>query len=369
MKPGARANGKKHMTKAHLATTAGLIVCLLSACTALPDKLMFNMPTGSIEPGNQQVWPRPPQTPRYLYLGDIRGESSRAQVSKKNTSTLSRFFSALVGLENESIPLINLLRPQHGAADGKGRIYVADPGRQAVFVFDETAGEFLIWNEDELNIPFKSPVGIAIAENTILVTDSEQGVVYVFTEQGQLIDTIGAEILLRPTGIAYDPLHKRVFVADTRDNNIKIFDLEGNLLDVLGYRGSNPGEFNHPTFLNYRDDKLYVADSLNARIQIFSEGDESIKIIGERGLYVGNLTRPKGIAVDSDGNVYVTESYYDHLLIFSPTGELLMSIGGSGDLAGQFSQPTGVWVDSMDRLYVSDMLNSRISLFQYLGGN
>ena len=42
---------KKHMTKARLATTAGLIVCLLNACAALPDKLMFNMPTGSLEPG------------------------------------------------------------------------------------------------------------------------------------------------------------------------------------------------------------------------------------------------------------------------------------------------------------------------------
>ena len=143
-RPGARADGKKNMTKAHLATTAGLIVCLLNACTALPDKLMFNMPTGSLEPGNQQVWPRPPQIPRYLYLGDIRGESSHVQVSKNKTSTLSRFFSALVGLENESIPLISLVRPQHGVADGKGRIYVADPGRQAVFVFDETTGEFLI---------------------------------------------------------------------------------------------------------------------------------------------------------------------------------------------------------------------------------
>ncbi|MCH7880258.1 MAG: SBBP repeat-containing protein [Proteobacteria bacterium] len=360
---------KKSLARVRLAATAGLMVCLLNACATTPDKLMFSMPANNLQPGQLQVWPRPPQTPRYIYIGDIRGESSRAKSDKKKGSALSRFFSALVGLESESIPLINLLRPQHGAVDDKGRIYVADPGRQAVFVFDEKSGEFFIWNEAELNIPFKSPVGIAIAENTILVTDSEQGLVYVFTEEGQLINTLGAEILQRPTGIAYDPLRKRVFVSDTKADNIKIFNLQGALLDVMGARGSNPGEFNHPTFLNYHDDKLYVADSLNARIQIFNDADESIKIIGQRGLYIGNFTRPKGIAVDSDGNIYVTESYYDHLLIFNPMGELLMSIGGSGALAGQFSQPTGVWIDSNDRLFVSDMLNSRISIFQYLGEN
>jgi DNA-binding beta-propeller fold protein YncE len=360
---------KISLGKARLATTAGLVTFLLYACSTTPDKLMFSMPANNLQPNNLQVWPRPPQKPRYTYIGDIRGESNRAAPDKQKGSALSRFFSALVGLENESIPLTNLLRPQHGAVDDKGRIYVADPGRQAVFVFDEKAAEFFVWNESELNIPFKSPVGIAIAENTILVTDSEQGVVYVFTEEGQLINTLGAEILQRPTGVAYDPVQKRVFVSDTSANNIKIFDLKGDLLDVMGARGSNPGEFNRPTFLNYHDDKLYVADSLNARIQIFSDADESIKIIGERGLYIGNFTRPKGIAVDSDSNIYVTESYYDHLLIFSPAGELLMSIGGSGNLAGQFSQPTGVWIDKNDRLFVSDMLNSRISVFQYLGEN
>jgi DNA-binding beta-propeller fold protein YncE len=334
----------------------------------MPDKLMFSMPlAGQIK--DQKVWPTSPQTPRYMYIGDIRGESNRIKDSRKKGSAVSRFFAALVGLDSESIPLIDLMRPQQGVVDDKGRIYVVDTGRQAVFVFDEQTAEFFIWNEGQLGIPFKSPVGIALVENKILVSDSAQGAVYVFNKKGKLLNTIGAESLQRPTGIAYDDLRKRIFVSDTASNNIKVFDLQGILLDIIGSRGSKPGEFNRPTFLNYREDKLYVADSLNARVQVFSDLDESVSIIGERGLYIGNFSRPKGIAVDSDGNVYVTESYYDHLLIFNSSGELLMSIGGSGNQAGKFSQPTGVWVDSNDRIFVSDMLNGRVSIFQYLGGN
>ena len=91
--------------------------------------------------------------------------------------------------------------------------------------------------------------------------------------------------------------------------------------------------------------------------------------VGQRGLYVGNFSRPKGIALDSDGNIYVSESYYDHVLIYNPQGNLLMSIGGSGSAPGRFAQPTGIWVDDRDRVYVSDMLNSRVSMFQYFGNN
>lgn len=315
------------------------------------------------------MWPAPPNVPRYIYMGDLRGESNLITDSKEKKSTVSRFFSALVGLGSESIPLVDLLRPQHGTVDEKGRIYVADPGRQSVFVFDEMTSEFTVWNESQSDIPFRSPISIALVEDQVLVTDSEQGLVYVFNPQGEIIRKFGSFILKRPTGIAYDPVRKRIFVSDTDEHSIRVFNIEGALLDTFGSKGTKPGQYNHPTFLQYQDDKLYVVDSLNARIQILDMQDNSIQIIGRRGLYVGNFTRPKGIALDSDGNLYITESYYDHLLIFNPDGEFLMSIGGSGQKAGQFAQPTGVWIDHKDRLFVSDMLNSRVSIFQYLGGS
>lgn len=316
-----------------------------------------------------KMWPAPPNVPRYFYIGDLTGESNIFKDRKDKRSAMSRFFSALVGLNSKSIPKVDLLRPQHGAVDNKGRIYVTDPGQNSVFVFDETTSEFFIWNEKDLGIPFKSPIGVAIAEDTLLVTDSELGVVFVFNEQGKLLRRLGETVLNRPTGIAYDASRQQILVSDTDDNNIKIFNRQGDLIETLGATGTDPGQFNHPTFIQYANDRLYITDSLNARVQIINRVDNQIKIIGERGLYVGNFSRPKGIAVDSDGNLYVTESYYDHLLIFNPGGDLLLSIGGSGQKSGQFSQPTGVWIDHKDRLFVSDMLNSRISIFQYLGGN
>lgn len=345
---------------------AAILLMVLSSCSVTPDKLRFKMPAPS---GSQvkMVWPEPPLKARYRYIGELRGEANKIEDPQRERKALSRLYSALVGLDSRVIPATNLTRPQQGVVDEKGRIYVVDTGQQAVFVFDEKLSEFSLWNESELGIPFISPVGIALAGNLILVSDSEQGVVFLFNAQGTLIKTIGSRLLKQPTGVAFDPLAKRIFVSDTANDNIKVFDLDGVLLKTIGKRGAARGEFNRPTFLSYKDQRLYVADSLNARVQIFNDVDGTIRTIGERGLYVGNFSRPKGVAVDSDGNIYVTESFYDHLLIFNSGGELLLSIGGSGSQVGKFSQPTAVWIDARDRVFVADMLNSRISIFQYLG--
>lgn len=345
-----------------------MVLLLLSGCSTVSIKYPFQMPGIDVSNADTMVWPSPPEVPRYAFIGHLFGESN-APVSDQNRGLLPRLFATLVGLNEEEKTSIDLMRPQQVSSDNKGRIYVADTGRQSVFVFDEKIGELIIWDENSLNIPFLSPVGVTYAENSIWVTDSELSLVYRLNYNGEVIGSIGKGIVKRPTGITYDPGSSRLFISDTADNNIKVFNTSGELIDVWGHAGTHDGELNRPTFIIYRQDKLYVADSLNARIQIFDGLGQYVKTLGQRGLYVGNLTRPKGVALDSDGNIYVAESYYDHVLIYNQHGELLMSLGGSGYGPGQFFQPTGLWVDNNDRIFVSDMLNSRVSVFQYLGGN
>jgi len=347
---------------------AALLLASLGACSTTPDRLEFSMPT--ISPTNEaqsRTWPPPPEVPRYMYIGDLRGESNKLDNPEQRRSPLARFFAALVGLDSDSVPLTNLLRPQQVVSDDQGRIYVADPGRQAVFVFDERNSHFSMWNENSLGIPLLSPVGLAVHDGRVFISDSEQGVVLVLDNQGEFLYRIGDNSLKRPTGIAVDTERRELIVSDTDASEIRLFDLDGTPKQSIGSPGSAVGQFNRPTFVHYHANRVYVTDSLNARLQVIDRTDGSAITIGKRGLYVGNFARPKGIAVDFDGNIYVTESYYDFVLIFNPQGELLFAFGGSGDEPGEFSQPTGIWVDSMGRLFVSDMLNGRISIFQYLG--
>jgi len=362
------------MTTRRLPTLFGLvllgIMISLGGCTSTGSgKLSFRMPRVDAENLQNLVWPSSPETPRYAFIGHIYGESNAGD-SGAGRSSVSRFLHALAGTDIREKGLDNLVQPQQITSDNAGRIYVADAGRQAVFLFDEAQGEMGIWDETSLDIPFLSPVGVAFGGNSVWVSDAELGLVYRFTPNGALIDTIGQGMLSRPTGISFDDEQQRLFVSDTGADNVKLFDASsGELIGIWSHSGSEDGTLNHPTFIHYRFGRLYVADSLNARIVIFDDQGNHVETLGHRGLYVGNFSRPKGVGVDSDNNIYVTESYYDYLLIYNSQGELLMSIGGSGAAPGKFSQPTGLWVDEHDRVFVSDMLNSRVSVFQYLGSD
>ena len=185
---------------------------------------------------------------------------------------------------------------------------------------------------------------------------------------GQTFTPIGEGVLTRPTGVVYDASQRRLFVTDTAESMLKVFDLDGRLLMTIGRLGSALGEFNRPTHLAIWRNELYVTDTFNARIQVFDlDSGQAIRSIGARGTYVGQLARPKGVALDSDGNVYVVESLFDHLLIFNRDGQLLLPIGGAGYSSGNFYLPAGVWVDEGNRIYVADMFNGRIVTYLYLG--
>jgi DNA-binding beta-propeller fold protein YncE len=279
------------------------------------------------------------------------------------------FLRWIVGLGSKGRDPRVLQRPQTGAVDEQGRILVTDISRREVMVFDPKIGKLDEWKMANAEQEFLSPVAIAIGENGVsYVTDSEHGLVTQLDVNGNPIKQFGQKVLNRPTGIARDPVQKQIFVADTHDHNIKIFSDDGELLDIIGKWGSGIGEFNSPTHLAFSQGKLLVTDTFNTRVQVLNRsGDFSLQF-GERGLYVGNLIRPKGVTVDSDGNIYVIESYADYLLVYDAKGEFLLPIGGTGAEIGQFYLPSGVWSDADDRIYIADMFNGRIVILQYLSG-
>jgi len=253
--------------------------------------------------------------------------------------------------------------------DEQGRIYVTDVSNHAVFVFDETAGRLLVWGNAEERISFVTPIGIVEGrDGQILVADAELGQVYRLDRDGKPLGSFGKDILTRPTGLARDSQRGRIYVADTHAHDIKVFDDDGRLLEMIGQRGEGEGDLNFPTHLAFAGGKLYVTDGMNARVQIYDGEGKSIGGFGRRGLYIGNMTRPKGITVDPVGNIYVVESFYDTLLVFNDQGNFLMPIGGTGKEVGQFYLPSGVWNDRKGLIYVADMFNGRVVLFRFLGG-
>ena len=244
-------------------------------------------------------------------------------------------------------------------------------GHAAVFVFDEAAGKLSIWGKATGAVDFIAPVGIAVGpDDHVFVADPELALVAHLDAAGATLAPIGKGLLQRPTGLAYEPKTRRLFVSDTQAHQIKVFDPEGKLLTTIGEHGDGPGQFNYPTHIALLHEKLYVSDTLNARVQVMSTPTgRYLGTVGKRGLFLGNLVRPKGIAADSEHNIYVVESYHDYLLVYNRRGEFLLPIGGVGGGPGNFHLPAGVWVDARNRVFVADMLNGRVAVFQFLGGD
>jgi len=340
---------------------------LLAGCTSEPRVLQLEGTPAE----SARVFPAPQtqEVPRYRYLGQLVGETNFRAVNGER-GTARKLFAWVAGLTDEPDQPVVLQRPQSGVVDASGRVLVTDVSRNAVFVFDEAGGKLDVWDKATPTERFAAPIGIALGRNgQVLVADAELGRVFRLGPDGAPLGAFGDGVLNRPTGIARDPQRGRIYVADTRAHDIKVFDDDGRLLANWGRRGDGPGELNSPTHLALSDGILIVCDALNARVQGFdSEGRPTLRF-GERGLYVGNLVRPKGVAADDEGNVYVVESMHDTLLVYDRQGRLLMSLGGTGQDAGRFYLPAGVWVDGRNRVFVADMFNGRVAVFQFLGGH
>ena len=344
-----------------------LTLLLLLSCAQTPKQMSYFIEDP--EQFDEVFWPDLPEIPRYRYAGQLLGEDNFVEPEGDEPGVMASAWKWIAGIGSEAEdPKNTLVRPQSGMVHGS-RIYVTDVGRGAVFVFDRLKGELLVWDQADKGGRFISPIGITSGKvGSILVADSELHRIVRLSNDGKTLGSFGEGVLTRPTGLVRDAVNKRIYVVDTREHNIKLFDDDGSLIDIIGQRGNGPGEFNAPTHIALANNRLYVTDTLNARIQVLDLEGEPLSMIGKRGLYLGNLTRPKGITVDADDNIYVVESYYDHLLVFDKQGEFLLPIGGTGNEVGQFYLPSGVWHDDMGRIYVADMYNGRVMILQFLGG-
>ena len=345
-----------------------LLAGLLGACSAKPEGVMLNLDP----PPDAAVWPAPPDPPRYALAKVLIGERDflpPKELEKEEGFDVGRALKWLAGILIGPPEYEELRRPVSGMVDDKGWIYVVDAGHRAVAVFDRSEHRLRFWRLAGKNLDFVSPIAIVgDGQGGFLVTDSELGMVIRLDAQGAPVAQIGADLLLRPTGIARDPSNGRIYVVDTAAHDVKVFDGTGRLLDTLGDRGRDLGLFNTPTHATFSGGRLFVADTFNFRIQAFDRNGDATLAFGQTGLFVGNMTRPKGVAIGGDGRIYVVESYYDHLLIFDAAGRLLLPIGGTGPGIGNFYLPAGAWTDGAGRVYVADMFNGRVVVLQELTG-
>jgi DNA-binding beta-propeller fold protein YncE len=167
-----------------------------------------------------------------------------------------------------------------------------------------------------------------------------------------------------PTGIAISG--DDIFIADSRNGRIQVFDLEGRFRRAFGTRGAGVGELDRPMNLTIQGNELYVPEYFNDRIQVFGLDGTPIRIIGEAGDGPGQFNAPGGIAVGADGTLYVADFYNQRVQQLAPDGTFIDQIGEtgtSGFWAGEFNYPTDVAIAPGGTLFVADGYNDRVQVF------
>ena len=167
-----------------------------------------------------------------------------------------------------------------------------------------------------------------------------------------------------PIGIAV--AQGKVFVSDAGNNRIQVFDENGGFLRQFGRGGSGVGDLDRPMHIVVHNEKLYVAEYLNDRLQIFTFDGESLGVVGSSGSGSGQLDAPGGVAVASDGRLYVADFYNHRVQFLSPDGEFIRQVGTTGDKGigtGLFNYPTDVALLPNGDVVVADAYNDRIQVF------
>ena len=330
-----------------------LLLTLLASCAS-----NVNGSRGE-EDGFSPQWPPAPQAARISYLYSL---STPADANIGN-SFLNRTLRFIKGTEPET-----LSKPQGIHVDRSGRLYVVDTQQKRIHVFDSRNSSYF-WFPEKQPADFEFPVDVAAdGDGRVFVSDALTKVVHVFDAYGkEHLQTIGADQLMRPTGLEIRPESSELLVVDTLASSILVFDTRDFSIKArAGRNGQQSDALHYPTNIALAPDGMvYVTDALNFRIQALKSDLEFDGHFGEAGDGPGSFSRPKGVAVDSDHNIYVVDALFDNVQIFNRSGELLMAFGTSGHAAGEFWLPSDIFVDSNDMIYVADSYNSRVQVFQY----
>ena len=364
-----------------------LSVCALMAASAHADKKKKKkVETASPELGPRKfafdptklVWPSPPNVARVKWVNYFAGQKiDYTQTDKKKVK--ASWMDRLAGGETEQEKFnpkdfpYQMIGPYGIAIDSKGFVYVADQRVGAVFIFNtETMDTQMIRNGYEAHFGWVN--GLAIDDDDrLFVSDGKMHKVLIFNSKHEVENQI-MEGLEDPVGLAIDTTNRFLYVVDTQQDQVIVYDADTlKLLRRIGTGGKNhflttPGDFGAPQGVAVDGEgNVYVTDTMNNRVEIFDADGNFISEFGKNGDGPGYFARPKGIAVDADGHVWVADQVQDRLQVFNREGQLLTYIGrGHGELPGQFKTLVGVAIDKRNRVFTTEQEPGRLQVFRYI---
>jgi uncharacterized protein (TIGR03663 family) len=290
--------------------------------------------------------------------------SSAAPVSGGNATILAR-----LGVDPSGQS--QLSDPKDVAVDSSGRVYVTEGRANRVTILDRDGSVVGRFGESGASDgQFNEPWGIAVAPSgDIYVADTWNHRIQRFDRSGRFISTwgahgdsqgqvgVGSGQFWGPRDIVVGP-DGRLYVSDTGNKRIQVFDSDGSPISALGGEGSAPGRLREPVGLGLAPDGLWIADAWNNRVQKVGFDGSALAQSAVVGWESQAVTNKPYLDVTPNGSVVATAPTAGQILVISPNGQV-RSVGLEPGPQGP-AQPTGISVAPTGEVYVSDTRNGVI---------
>ena len=215
-----------------------------------------------------------------------------------------------------------------------------------------------------LKAPLSNCVAVKCFNDHIYVNEAKKAIICVEIAENSKIQI---QHKLPAMGLVEFTMHKNlIFMTTIKDYVIKM-DMNGCTLASAGGRGFLPGLFHFANSLKVsKCNEVYVCDTKNNRIQVFDTNLNFLRSIGKKGNGPGEFNTPDDLDFDKDGNMYITEEHNHRIQVLTLQGAHIRFIGEFGHGLGQLQYPISL-VIYRRLIYVTDTCNSRISVFDIDG--
>ncbi len=208
------------------------------------------------------------------------------------------------------------------------------------------------------------PYAVAVSKRGhIIVSDYQIHRVLVYTRFGSLLCVLGAqEQLSFPTGVAVCERDDLVYVCDSSNHRVQVFEVTGTLVRAFAADPCGGLRFRRMKGIAVSGCTVAVACidvyTQSSSVVMYTAHGQLLRVIGAGTL----LSVPNGVCMSRGGDVVVTDQTARRLLFFDQYGTLLRDIGGSEGTS--FGSPSGVAIAKDGSLFVTDFFDSCVKIFR-----